>query len=239
MPPEHRVAAGDQRSTYEAQVRSALAGLLSKHCLVVDEHPTYTRFFTFASIFGKLLTLCLLGIQRHVLQLVSVVPRKENTVRLRKVLFFTGLPGALDYMKRTSLALDVATHTHSICAKADSAQTPVLVQLAQGLVRTSVTEDFVNKASSLHLDPALDKGAALTVLHSAVADTLARFRLVAVLVHHAVGHVVATLDGTQRLFRLARLVFCLGLAPPATSEAARRAAFRVPLAVATTFPCQA
>lgn len=176
MPSGERAAYSAHPGEYEAKVRASLVECISQHCLVVDEHPTYTRFFTFAANFGKLLTLCLLGIQDRVLKLASVVPRKENKVRLTKVLSFTGLPGALNYLKRTSVALALTTRTHSICAESDPGQDPPLVQLAKGRVRVALQHDFARQVASLPLDPDLDKGAALTLLLCTAADTLARFR---------------------------------------------------------------
>ena len=176
VPAAERAAQRAHRGVYETRIRAELVECLRRHCLVVDEHPTYTRFFTFAANFGKLLTLCLLNVQNEVLRFVTVAPREENKVRMKKVLSFTGLPGALDYLKRTVLALGLTTHTHAICASVDPGQDPVVVQLAKGRVRIAVTEDLARLASLLPLDPDLDAGAALTLLHATTADTLARFK---------------------------------------------------------------
>ena len=138
--------------------------------------PTYSRFFTFASNFNKFLTLVLLGIQEQVLQVPSVVPRPENKARLAKVLSFTRLPGALDYLKRTSLVLELTTHVHSICAQDDAASAPPLVRLAQGRVRLATVAALERQAAHLRLDPALDVSVALTLLLSVSADTIVRFR---------------------------------------------------------------
>ena len=78
---------------------------------------------------------------------------------------------ALDYLRRTSLALQLAHHTHSICAQQDADALPVLVQLAEGRVRRAVLADFERVVASLSDDTQLDVSATVTLLLSTLLDT--------------------------------------------------------------------
>ena len=161
---------------YEAATRARITEVVSKHFLTVDEHPTYSKMFTFASNVDKVLGLILLGLEEKVLRLVTVSPQKKNKGRLDKVNAFAKQPQALQYLKRTSLALRLSQHTHSICANMDTAADPTIVKLAKGRARFAVLGDFSRVAAMLRHDPALNQSAAVTVLLGVVADTLARFR---------------------------------------------------------------
>ena len=86
------------------------------------------------------------------------------------------LPGTLQYLKRTSLALQLTGHSHSICAKLDPKAFPVLVQLTRGRVREAVLRDFWRVAGALGQDNELDAPGAMTVLIGVVIETLVRFK---------------------------------------------------------------
>ena len=49
---------------------------LRQHLLTVDEHPTYSRMFTFNKNLNKLLCFACLGIHGAVLRFVGVQPRE-------------------------------------------------------------------------------------------------------------------------------------------------------------------
>ena len=53
-------------------VRSKLGDILRKRLLVVDEHPTLTRMFTFAQHFDGLLLWHILGLEPQILQCKNV-----------------------------------------------------------------------------------------------------------------------------------------------------------------------
>ena len=63
---------------YAAKVRASLVELLRSHLLTVDEHPTYTRMFTFNGNLNKLLAFVFLRLTRRVLRFVAVDPRKDR-----------------------------------------------------------------------------------------------------------------------------------------------------------------
>ena len=84
--PSDQLAAYRASPQFAADVRVKLIEILRDHLLAVDEHPTYSRMFTFSELFGKMLLFSLLGIHGAVLRLVTVAPRQENKARLSKVL---------------------------------------------------------------------------------------------------------------------------------------------------------
>ena len=104
------------------------------------------------------------------------VALKETQLRLKRVHAFLRLPGTLQYLKRTSLALQLTGHSHSICAKLDPNSLPVLVQLSRGRVRDDVLRDFWRVASALDRDDVLDAPVAMTLLIGVAIDTLVRFK---------------------------------------------------------------
>ena len=77
VPPESVQEYRASPDEYAARVRGALVELLRHHLLVVDEHPTYTRMFTFNGNLNKLLLFAVLGISRSVLRFVAVAPRED------------------------------------------------------------------------------------------------------------------------------------------------------------------
>ena len=93
--------------TDEAAIRADLVEIVRHHYLVVDEHPTFSRMFTFVLVLNKLLGLGVLGLVPVVIRLVAVKPQAKTQGRLNKVQAFMRLPGALDYLKRTALGLQV------------------------------------------------------------------------------------------------------------------------------------
>ena len=60
----------------------AFVQFIVRFLLIVDSSPTLSRFFTFRSCGARMLTMYLLGIPEHVLQVRGVKPRKENQKRL-------------------------------------------------------------------------------------------------------------------------------------------------------------
>ena len=112
----------------------------------------------------------------QVFRLVSIKPQAKNKVRLTKVLAWSTQPQALQYLKRTSLAMQLCHHTHSICAQLQPEATPKLVELVDGKVRRAADADFKRISTGLVRDPALDHTPAVTVLVGVLVDTQARFR---------------------------------------------------------------
>ena len=136
---EHFVAEADQAAfdadpaASRAKVLSSLTDLLRKNLLMVDEHPTATRFFTFREHFDRLLLFTLLGAGKHVIKLEKVSPQKKNKGRMASVHRFWALPGTEQYLKRTSLCLQITGMVHACCARKDGDKEPLLVRLCKGL----------------------------------------------------------------------------------------------------------
>lgn len=78
------------------------------------------------------------------------------------------------YLRRTSLALQLTGHALSICGQLRDEQ-PLLVKLAQGVVGAAVSSDLNRLLRQLHLDPDLDQGAAVAVLLAEAMDLCLRF----------------------------------------------------------------
>ena len=176
VPTAHEEGYHQSPASYQAAVRAKLVEVIRSHYLTVDEHPTYTRMFTFTHNVNKVLGLIMFGLMDKVFRLTTVEPQAKNKARLTKVLAFAKQPQALQYLKRTSLALQLSHHTHSICAKLHTQADPPLVQLAKGKVRLSVIADFKRMPALLRNDADLNYTAAATVLVGVVIDTVSRFR---------------------------------------------------------------
>ena len=64
---------------------ASLATHLVQTLLVVDEHPTLTRFWTFRGAIDRMLCMVLTGADVHALRLTGRQPRPENQRRLQAV----------------------------------------------------------------------------------------------------------------------------------------------------------
>ena len=156
--------------------KDALARILRSRILVVDEQPTLSRMFTFHPHLNCLLLLQLLGITPDLLQPRTTKPRDRNQKRKTKVLAFLGLADTPQYLKRTSLALQLLAHVQSLCAQSPQQAEPLLVQLAKGRIGTTVSADLSRLIGLLHLDPDLDMSATLAVLLSVGMELCIRFK---------------------------------------------------------------
>lgn len=117
------------------QVRSRLLQTLRKRLLAVDESPTVTRMFTFREHLDALLLLDALGYIGAPLRFRGTVPREQNSRRVQKVLDFVRLAGTPQYLRRTSLCLQMVDHINAICAhEGVDGRQPLLVRLCQGAV---------------------------------------------------------------------------------------------------------
>jgi hypothetical protein len=84
---------------------ASLATHLAKTLLVVDEHPTLTRFWTFRGAIDRMLCMVLTGADVHALRLTGRQPRPENQRRLKTVHGFLADNRARQYLRRCSLCL--------------------------------------------------------------------------------------------------------------------------------------
>jgi len=159
-----------------AASRESLFQLLRRRILVVDEHPTLTRMFTFAGHVHTLLLLELLGLSDEVFQVHSVQPREYSSKRLAKVRAYLAAAATPQYLRRTSLAMQMTSHVHNICGQLNAKKLPLLVRLCQGEVPAAVDRDLAQLLARLHMDPALDVAAACALLLCVSAELVARFR---------------------------------------------------------------
>ena len=74
------------------ECRATLVEALRRRLLVVDEHPTLTRFFTFRVHVDGLLLISFLGIARPVFNIGEVKPLLKTSKRLLSVLTFLESP---------------------------------------------------------------------------------------------------------------------------------------------------
>ena len=200
---EHRVFPDDSAASAPApsaadapdagsEVRGRLRKILQRRLLVVDEHPTLSRMFTFRPHVDALLLLVFLGRFGDIFKVSSKQPRPRSKARLQAVGAFFREDTTPQYLKRTALCFQVLDHVErwseskhrrqrdqDISARDGSLerpQEPLLVRVAKGEVEILVSEDVSRLISLLHLDSDLDVGACVTQLLAAAADLLVRFR---------------------------------------------------------------
>ena len=174
---EHRYAPGEDVPAASGAVHQRLAEVLRSRLLVVDEHPTLTRMFTFTPHVDALLLVCFLGIAEDLFRVQGVEPRPENQTRLVKVLRFLASPESWQWLRRASLSLRICDHVQRSCEKVRSEDSdPLLVRLAKGDVQELVDTDLRKVLSDLHLDERLDVGAAVTQLLGVATELTLRYR---------------------------------------------------------------
>ena len=175
----HHLAPGEGE-TELLTAQEALLQLLRRRILVVDEHPTLTRMWTFTSHVDGLLLLHFLNCSEELLTLrrrARLQPRSAK--RLTSVCNFMQNSGTPQFLRRTSLALQLCTHVLNLCgtlADGHEGAKPLLVRLAQDEVSTIVKVDLSRLLCSLHWDPDLDKGACVAHLLATAMDLTVRFR---------------------------------------------------------------
>ena len=101
----------------------------------------------------------------------------ENKRRLEKVRAFMTAEQTPQYLRRTSLAMQLTSHVHGICAQSlGRGNLPVLVTLAQGRVREAVQLDLGRILANLWFDPVLDTLATVGLLVATAAELVVRFQ---------------------------------------------------------------
>jgi len=158
-----------------AAAREQLFHLLRQRVLVVDEHPTLTRMFTFAGHVHGMLLLTFLDLG-DLVKVVRVQPRERSQKRIASVRAFLADAATAQYLRRASLAMQMTAHVHNICGQLHAPKLPLLVRLCQGEVRAVVGSDLARLLRNLHLDPDLDVAAATSLLLGVAAELVLRFR---------------------------------------------------------------
>ena len=162
---------------YKRGLVATLVEVVRERILVVSEHPTYTRFFTFREHIEALALLDFLGCHAEILKLVSVSARVKNTMRLRRVNQFFRRADARNYLRRTVLCLRLTGAIHDMAAATlEKGKPPMLVRFARGEGRRAVNSGVAEVLGSLHLDPDLDKVSAITAVLGTGVDLLLRLR---------------------------------------------------------------
>ena len=101
---------------YKRGLIATLVEVVRDRILVVSEHPTYTRFFTFREHIEAFALLDFLGCHEDIIKLVSVSARVKNTKRMRRVNQFFRRVDARDYLRRTVLCLRLTGAIHDMAA---------------------------------------------------------------------------------------------------------------------------
>jgi len=172
LAPESAVDAPEDRLV---AVRASLFEILRRRLLVVDEKPTLSRMWTFQAHLDCLLLLHFLGCAHDLVKVRGSV-RERTLKRVSKVLAFLTKGDTPQYLRRTSLALQLPAHALNISGQLSDEEEPLLVRLAKGVVGAAVCKDLHRLLHRLHLDPDLDQGAAVAVLLAEAMDLCLRFR---------------------------------------------------------------
>ena len=159
-----------------AAAQFRLLELLRRRLLVVDEHPTLSRMFTFRPHVDALLLMLFLGCFADLVKLRSANPRERSKARVAKVAAFMNDAASMQYLRRTCLALQLAEHVQSVCAQTKQDNQPLLVRLAQGAVHNVVNDDLKRLLLALHLDANLDVNAAVALLLGTAIELCLRFQ---------------------------------------------------------------
>ena len=136
-----------------------------------------------------MLTMHLIGMPPNVFRLMSTKPREENKKRLNLVQGFFSHLEAPQELRRASLVLQLTGGVAALTAKhATSTGEPVMVSLVKGAAQDIVVTRLRRIFGAMHLDQALEPGAAACVLLLTASDLVVRFGVFA-------SRVRAPLDG--------------------------------------------
>ena len=90
---------------------------LISRLLVVSEHPTHSRMFTFSTHMSSCLLLCFLartGLREALLRLHTVSPQKDNAKRLHVVLRWLRKTETPQYLRRAVLCMRLTDMLHNM-----------------------------------------------------------------------------------------------------------------------------
>jgi len=164
---------------YKQRQVEALYACLRARLLVISEHPTHTRMFSFKRHMDALLLLTFLEgtkLREDMLRLHTTQPREDNAKRLRVVSRWLRRDDVHQYLRRTALCLRVTAAVHNMSAKTrDTGKDPMVVRFARGEVQDAIDNEVIDILSSVSLDPALDVAPAVTAVLGTACDLLNRF----------------------------------------------------------------
>ena len=107
---------------------------------------------------------------------MSTKPREENKKRLSLVQGFFSHPEAPQVLRRASLVLQLSGGVEALTAtRPRPGEEPVTASLVKGAAQDIVVTRLRRLSGAMHLDPALEPGAAACVLLATAADLLVRF----------------------------------------------------------------
>ena len=158
-------------------IRDGLLQLLRKRLLVVDEHPTLSRMFTFVKHLQCLLLMHFMGCFDIMVKLRGSQPRDKSRKRVQKVHAFLKSADTPQYLRRTVLCLQLTDHTTAVCSQLCDKGEPLLVRLSKGAIEKKASDDLGRMLGELHLDPSLDAGACVASLLVTFAEIVLRLRV--------------------------------------------------------------
>ena len=159
-------------------LRTTLASLvicrkhLVRKVLVVDEHPVVTCFWTFREGVDRARTIVVVRTSLVVLQLTSKNPRPPNQRRLRVVRGFLSDPISVQYVRRTSLCLQLIGLTKSVAGQTakERHELPLAARLSRGENDELVESRLRWLLVRLHYDPWMNAVAAWAALLAIAFD---------------------------------------------------------------------
>ena len=114
----------------------------------------------------------------HAIKLTTINPQVRNKGRMAQVLKFFKMEGGGQYLRRTSLCLQLTGMATSITAKKSAPDAvPLLVRLFEGEVIVKTQVHLSHLLTELWRDPTLDAGACISAMLLTVCDIVLRFRV--------------------------------------------------------------
>ena len=100
--------------------------------LKVDSSPTLSRFFTFRNCTDCMLTMSLIDMPRHAIQVRSVKPRQENQKRFKNVQALFKHPEAPQTFRTKSLTFQLTGGVEAMVSQVpNTVQPPPMVRLSR------------------------------------------------------------------------------------------------------------
>ena len=152
--------------------------MLINFLMVIDEHPTVTRFWTFREALGRMLAMIIIGFPKNALRLITLKPRPQNQKRLRLVLGFFEDPSCPQLLRRICLTLQVTGAVTSSTGYKDNATTatPILVRFFKSGAHNAAQTEFSHILGSMWFDRELEAGLAVTALLATAMDLVLRLQ---------------------------------------------------------------
>ena len=99
----HVVPAGHDPEAERPTLVARFAKFIIDNLLHVDSAPTLTRFFTFRGCTDRMTTMEMIGMVADTIKVKSVIPRKENQKRIKRIHAFFKHEDAQQTLRRASL----------------------------------------------------------------------------------------------------------------------------------------